>query len=101
MVRNVFCGKPQGGKASPPFWDFDISEMADLLSDFVLFFRYADDMTLWYEITPENKLQMTKIINDDLSALKVWGDDNKITFELDKTFSMVFSQRSVLLMHLS
>ena len=36
---------------------------------------------------------MTKIINDDLSALKAWGDDNKTTFELDKTFSMVFSQK--------
>ena len=36
-MQEVFSGVPQGGKASPPFWDFDISEMADLLSDFVLF----------------------------------------------------------------
>ena len=36
---------------------------------------------------------MTKIINDDLSALKAWGDDNKTISELDKTFSMVFSQK--------
>ena len=36
---------------------------------------------------------MTKIINVDMSALKVWCDDNRTTFELDKTFCMVFSQR--------
>ena len=36
---------------------------------------------------------MTKIFNDDMSALKVWGDDNRTTFELDKTFCMVFSQK--------
>ena len=68
--------------------------MANLLSDF-FFFWYADDVALWYELSPGNKLikqQMTKITNPDLSALKAWGDDNKTTFELDKTFSMVFSQ---------
>ena len=36
---------------------------------------------------------MTKIVNDDLAALKAWGDDNKITFELAKTYLMVFSQK--------
>ena len=54
-MKEVFFGVPQGGKASPSFGDFDISEMADLLSDFVLFFGYADDVALWYEISPENK----------------------------------------------
>ena len=69
-MKEVLSGVPQGDKASPPFLDFDISQMPDLLSDFVLFFGYADDVALWYEISPENKQKMTKIINDDLSALK-------------------------------
>jgi hypothetical protein len=94
-IKEIFSSVPQGGKFSPPLWDFDISEMADLLGDVVQFFGYADDVALWYEVdtVTSNRQEMTKIINDDMSALKVWGDDNKTTFELDKTFCMVFSQK--------
>ena len=92
-IKEIFSSVPQGGKFSPPLWDFDISEMADLLGDVVQFFGYADDVALWYEVDTSNRQEMTKIINDDMSALKVWGDDNRTTFELDKTFCMVFSQK--------
>ena len=67
--------------------------MADLLGDVVQFFGYADDVALWYEVDTSNRQEMTKIINDDMSALKVWGDDNRTTFELDRTLCMVFSQK--------
>ena len=67
--------------------------LIDLLGDVVQFFGYADDVALWYEVDTSNRQEMTKIINDDMSALKVWGDDNRTTFELDKTFCMVFSQK--------
>ena len=92
-IKEIFSSVPQGGKFSPPLWDFDISEMADLLCNMVQFFIYADDVALWYEIDVFNRREMTNTINGDMAALKVWGDNNKNTFELDKTFCMVSSQK--------
>ena len=45
-MKQIFSYVPQGGKFSPPLWDFDISEMADLLCDMVQLFGYADDVAL-------------------------------------------------------
>ena len=72
-IKEICSSVPQGGKNSPPLWDFDISEMADLLSDVIQFFGCADDVALWYEVDTSNRQEMTKIINDDMSALKVLG----------------------------
>jgi len=48
-------------------------------------------LSLWYEITAENRDVVTDRINSDLAGLLIWGDDNKTTFEPTKTFSMLVS----------
>ena len=95
-LKEIFSGVPQGTKWSPPLCDFDISEMTDSLSDDVLFFGYADDVALWYEISTTNRSSMVETINADLKALQLWGDDNKTTFEHSKTYYMVFSNKKCL-----
>jgi hypothetical protein len=51
--HRIFSSVPQGGKMSAPLWDFDISTFDDL-DLFAILFSYADDCTLFYEITDEN-----------------------------------------------
>jgi hypothetical protein len=42
--KEIFSGVPQGAIWSPDLWDFDISEMEDFLSSFVMLICYADDL---------------------------------------------------------
>ena len=92
-LKEIFSGVPQGTKWSPSLWDFDISEMADSLSEDVLFFGYADDVAMWYEISPQNRSTIISTINADLHAMQQWGDDNKTSFEHSKTYYVVFSKK--------
>ena len=85
---------PQGGKWSSFLFDIDISELGDCLSAEVVPYGYADDVALWYEIPDDfDHFITTAVINQDLIALKAWGDDNKTTFEPEKMSVMVVSQR--------
>ena len=49
-------------------------------------------VALWYEIDVDHSVS-TAVINQDLQALKLWGDDNKTTFEPEKMSAMVISQK--------
>ena len=79
--REIFSSVPQGGKLSPPLWDFDISEMHTVVSAEAELFCYADDCGLWYELTEDNREMIIDIVNLDLLKLKQWGIKNKTTFE--------------------
>ena len=74
--KQIFSGVPQGAIWSPDFWDFDISELPDVLSSETDDFEYADDIGLWYEITAENGDVVVAFINLDLENLIKWGIDN-------------------------
>jgi hypothetical protein len=91
--KELFSSVPQGGKWSPPLWDFDISEMDQWISKLDELICYADDSGLWYEITAENTDYMIQGINADLESLMEWGRDNKTTFEADKTAMMLVSNK--------
>ena len=89
-VREIFSGVPQGALWSPCLWDFDISDLPSAV-EFGELLCYADDLSLWYEITDENKDVVLDRINADLASLLVWGDGNRTTFEPTKTYSMLVS----------
>jgi len=91
--KELFSSVPQGGKWSPPLWNFDISEMDQWISKLGELICYADDSGLWYEITAENTDYMIQGINADLESLMEWGRDNKTTFEADKTAMMLVSNK--------
>ena len=67
--KELFSSVPQGGKWSPPLWNFDISEMDQWISKLGELICYADDSGLWYEITAENTDYMIQGINADLESL--------------------------------
>ena len=49
-------------------------------------------VALWYEIDIDHSV-FVAVINQDLEALKLWGDDNKTAFEPEKMSAMVISQK--------
>jgi hypothetical protein len=89
--RPIYSGVPQGARWSPLLWDFDISELASVVSSSAELGCYADDMWLWYEIDDHNRSTITQVVNQDLESLLVWAEDNKTTFEPDKTAMLVVS----------
>ena len=94
-ICEIFSSVPQGGKLSPPLWDFDINDMHTVISAAAELFCYADDCGLWYELTESNREMIIDIVNLDLLKLKQWGIKNKTTFEPSKTFMIVMSNRAV------
>jgi hypothetical protein len=89
-TREIFSGVPQGALWSPILWDLDISELPSAVR-FGELLCYADDLSLWYEITDDNRDVILDRINADLASLLVWGADNRTTFEPAKTYSMLVS----------
>ena len=84
-VKQIYSGVPQGAKWSSFLWDFDISEMGEVISGDAVPFGYADDVSLWYEVNPNSDVNcVIQTINEDLAALKAWGDNNHTTFEKSK-----------------
>ena len=93
-LKELFSSVPQGGKCSSFLFNIDISELGDDLCAEVIPFGYADDVALWYEIDDAIEHFVTKaVINVDLEALRIWGKDNKTTFEPEKMSIMVISLR--------
>jgi hypothetical protein len=92
-LQEIFSGVPQGAKWSPALWNFDISEMPEVVGLWAMLICYADDCALWYEITEFNRSDIITVINADLDALVRWGDDNKTLFEPSKTVMMVVSRK--------
>jgi hypothetical protein len=87
-LKEIFSGVPQGARWSPGIWNFDIHD----LPDFVLhgeIFSYADDCTLWYVVTDENRDTIIDQINEDLESVRLWGVGNKTDFEPTKTYSLL------------
>jgi hypothetical protein len=92
-TREIFSGVPQGAKWSPKEWNLDISEMhCGLVGQL---FCYADDSGIWYPVTDENRSSIIDTINDDLQKLRLWGIENKTTFEPEKNCMMVISNKRV------
>jgi hypothetical protein len=93
-VKQIYSGVPQGAKWSSFLWDFDISEMGEVISGDATPFGYADDVSLWYEVNPNSDVnRVIQTINEDLAALKAWGDNNHTTFEKSKMEMVVVSRK--------
>jgi hypothetical protein len=91
--REIFSGVPQGGKLSPLIWDFDISELPYAVGEEAELGAYADDLWIWYEVTDLNRSSLVDTINQDLEHLMQWSVENLTTFEPDKTYMMVMSNK--------
>ena len=90
--HRIFSGVPQGGKWSAPLWDFEISTLQDL-DIYGLLISYADDCSLLYEVTDQNREILIDDINGDLQKLEEWGVLWHVSFAPDKTHSLLVSRR--------
>ena len=59
-----------------------------------MLFSYADDCTLFYEITDENARSIVAQANSDLKQLEQWGVQWLVSFEPTKTHIFVASRKS-------
>jgi len=59
-----------------------------------MLFSYADDCTLFYEITDENARSIVAQANSDLKQLEQWGIQWLVSFEPTKTHIFVASRKS-------
>ena len=84
--NEIFSNVPHGGKWSPKFWNFDISEIESALCELACLFCYADDSELWYEVTHQNRNTIIDTINKDL----------KNSWHGESTTRPLSSQRSTL-----
>ena len=91
--HSIYSGVPQGGKWSAPLWDFDISALQDL-DLFGLLTNYADNCSLLYEVTDQNRETLIDDINADLQKLEDWGVRWYVSFAPDKAHSMLVSRRN-------
>jgi hypothetical protein len=57
---------------------------------------YADDTTLWYEVSDANRDHVIDQINSDLRLIWDWGIENRTTFEPTKTHYLLISDKKSL-----
>lgn len=94
--REISSGVPQGARWSSFLWDLDICDLHAVVSGHACVVCYADDIGIWYELTPEfkdNVDALARVINSDLKAISSWGVSNKTQFDPGKTFAMVVSKK--------
>ena len=88
----ITCGVPQGSILGPILFLLyinDIYRSSSLLS-FILF---ADDTSLFY--SSANLTQAIAVVNEELCKLSLWFNCNRLSLNLKKTYSMLFTNKCV------
>ena len=87
----VHAGVPQGSVLGPLLFLIYINDIVDLVQSNIKLF--ADDTTLY--LTVEHPATAGRIINSDLESINGWANDWLITFNAQKTDSMLISRKTV------
>ena len=88
----VTCGVPQGSLIGPKLFILYINDICKV-SDLLKCVLFADDTTLY--VSGENLHQLTADVTRELSRIKRWFDQNKLSFNLSKTKYIIFSNRQI------
>uniref|UniRef100_A0A3Q3LLQ2 Reverse transcriptase domain-containing protein n=1 Tax=Labrus bergylta TaxID=56723 RepID=A0A3Q3LLQ2_9LABR len=84
---DIACGVPQGSVLSPFLFILYINDICKT-SNILQFVLFADDTNIF--CTGEDLQQLLELITSEMSKLKRWFDNNKLSLNLSKTKIMLF-----------
>lgn len=88
---SITCGVPQGSVLGPILFLIYINDLPNIFSN-LKSILFADDSTLY--LTGDNITEMINTANNDLQTLYTWCLSNRLTINSDKTFYMIFTNKS-------
>lgn len=101
------AGVPQGSCLSPTLFLIFINDLLSCTNNSI--HSFADDSTLHSSYTlprnhvPEDvrlaRINMSKSLNDDLSKISIWSEDNLVKFNASKTQSCFFFFKQARFLH--
>ena len=91
--KDITMGMMEGGIKSPCNWNMKISGAADRFkkSDPTDFTGYADDIGLL--VTGIDEQTLIDILQKSIRVLEKWAEENKLTFNAEKTKVMIFTRK--------
>ena len=84
---DIVCGVPQGSVLGPIIFIVYINDICKTSKN-LQFVLFADDTNIF--CTGEDLQQLLELITTEMSKLKKWFDNNKLSLNLSKTKIMLF-----------
>ena len=87
-------GVPQGSILGPVLFNLYVVDMSTMLKNTCL--QYADDTNLYGHCKPQKLLHCATDMEHDLENLSKWSEDNNLSFNCNKTKTMLFATNHVI-----
>ncbi len=82
----ITCGVPQGSILGPLLFSIFINDLPSVVKQSQVIL-YADDTALIY--SGKTNTEISKVLNSELTAIKQWLDNSKLTLNIKKSKSML------------
>ena len=87
VCLDIACGVPQGSVLGPKLFILYINDICNV-SNVLKLVLFADDTNIFF--SGDDLYQLVEAINFEISKLKLWFDNNKLSLNLSKTKFMLF-----------
>ena len=87
---HIEASVPQGSVIGPMLWNVFFNDLLQMIPQA---FAYADDCTLTFKCTDENRKETIELINDTLNLITIWGNLWQVELAPEKTQVMLITRR--------